>query len=373
MSKTQRYLFLVKQNQIYGEDADYSNQTKKHSKAGLFNSARFLKEALEENFSIQVHLAICSDGNSIDKEVHGFKPDICLIEAIWVTPDKFKELVKLHPKVKFIVRIHSKTTFLANEGNAMAWIKEYKKIDNVEVAFNEATTTQEFNAIGIKALYLPNIYYFFKKEDNSIEKIKYKQYNHYEVNIGCFGAIRPMKNQLEQAVAAIRFGEEYDKRIRFHINIGRVEQRGENILKNIRALFTETKHELVEHQWLNHNEFVEVVKKMDVGLQVSLSESFNIVAADFVASKIPIIVSKEITWMPEIAKVEVDKTEQIVAKIKECLNERTYYAGKNLKALKEYNKKATNVWGDFIQKKGKKKVKDNIFGLITKIIQNLLN
>jgi len=39
-----------------------------------------------------------------------------------------------------------------------------------------------------------------------------------------------------QAVAAIQLGNVHDVRIRFHVNAGRVEMRGENVLKNLRAL-----------------------------------------------------------------------------------------------------------------------------------------
>ena len=41
---------------------------------------------------------------------------------------------------------------------------------------------------------------------------------------------------------------------------------------------------------------------MDVGMQCSMSESFNIVSADFVKMGVPIVVSNDIEWMPGLLK-----------------------------------------------------------------------
>ena len=52
---------------------------------------------------------------------------------------KFEVLQKLHPNVKWIVRLHSEIPFIANEGIAMDWIYEYQKYDNVFVSLNSKT------------------------------------------------------------------------------------------------------------------------------------------------------------------------------------------------------------------------------------------
>lgn len=351
-----KFLFLLKKS-----SAGYGNEYNPHNhfsgKAGLQNSATFVADAISKWLNIESKVEVCVDGNSIDREVTLFRPQVCFIEAIWVTPAKFEELVKRHPKVLFIVRVHSRIPFLANEGIAIQWIKAYDKIKNVFVSFNHKETNQEFNLIGVRSVYLPNIYdldtptskqtfleslieMFFEKrdcdEDNAV------------VNIGCFGAIRPMKNQLLQAVAALIYAEKYNKTIRFHINASRTEQKGENVLKNLRALFEGTRHELVEYTWMEHAEFEEIIRTMDIGLQVSLSESFNIVTADFVSEKIPIVVSKEIDWMFEHSKVSTSSAEEIADKIKECLDIPKTFAHKNMKSLEAYNEGAIKTWGHFI-------------------------
>lgn len=342
--KQKRVLFLLKENYAYG---NYSYKT---CKAGLLNSALLVARTLRHRLHIETEVRICVDGNSIDKEVHNFKPDYCILEAIWVTPVKLAELALLHPNVTFIVRIHSKTPFLAMEGVAIPWIKQYDMIPNVAVGFNNIDTAKDFSNIIDVSYYLPNLYHHIDvPRVGLVDRIFNHEIKHHNIHIGCFGAIRPMKNQLEQAVASIIFGDRNDKIIHFHINSSRVEQSGENVLKNLRALFAGTKHYLVEEPWLDRQEFLDLVRTMDVGLQLSLTESFNIVSADFVSQYIPIVVSNEISWMPKLCQVEPSDTEGIVKKIEDVLQRNKYVVSKQAEALNTYDDSSIRYWGHFIK------------------------
>ena len=76
---------------------------------------------------------------------------------------------------------------------------------------------------------------------------------------------------------------------------------GEPCLKNLRALFGgHTIHELVEHGWMPHHEFMEAVGRCDVVLQVTHSETFNIVAADAVSLGVPTLGGFDIFWLPHL-------------------------------------------------------------------------
>jgi hypothetical protein len=312
-----KVLFILKKKKIY----DHVSYTKAiHS--GLFNSATFVNKMLNRN-GIKSYCVEVIDGNDIDREVCKLRPNIVIIEALWVTPEKFIELHKHHPKVKWIVRIHSEIPFIANEGSAMDWCFKYDKLSenmNITIAPNTVTMVKDLEKSGINNLaYLPN-YYPVKKKRNRKE-VKKKSH----IDIGCFGAVRPMKNQLIQAVAAIDFGNSIGKPVHFHMNTERVEK-GESVIKNIRALFANQEtHELIEHPWYSHEDFVEVIKEMDLGLQVSFNETFNIVAADFASNNIPIIGSDEIKWLSFIYKAKATSSDQIVRKMKisywlRCLN-----------------------------------------------------
>ena len=55
-----------------------------------------------------------------------------------------------------------------------------------------------------------------------------------------------------------------------------------------------------------------LVSTMDIGLQVSISETFNIVCADHVYMGIPIVTSKEISWMDTRWAVDPLDIDQII-------------------------------------------------------------
>lgn len=329
-------LFLLKRNLIYG------SYTSVVAKSGLLNSARITSSQLQKHLSVNTEIEVCFDGNEVDKFLHKHKPKICIIEALWVTPEKLKELTKLHKNVIFIVLMHSETSFLSGEGNAVSWIKKYNDIERVYPAFNSKGTFEQFKALGIYCFYLPNVYLDVEKGKDPLECDK------NILHIGCFGAIRPFKNQLLQAIAAILFTEHYDKILHFHMNTSRIEQSGESVYKNIKALFENTPHKFIEHGWMERGEFLCTVSKMDLGLQLSFSESFNIVAADFVHQHVPIVVSPTIHWMPDTAKASTEDMQNILSVMRDSFINRSKMANKNTKALQTYNKEALKQWKHFL-------------------------
>ena len=282
------------------------------------------------------------DGNDVDKQVTLFNPDIIVIEALWVTPAKLQELVniKRHLHRRWIIRIHSKAPFLANEGMATSWIRDYCRIQSSRIflAPNTSELTAQLKSAfpNGKFITLPNLYKFEEKQFNTKKKNDF-------VDVGCFGAIRPMKNQYQQALAAIDFANRHNLKLRFHINASRVEQKGDNVLKNIRILFQD-RHELVEHDWMTHSNFLDVISSMDIGCQVSFSESFNIVSADFVQSGVPIVVSDDIEWMPSILKVSPTESKLISYKMSMAYKLKPVLVPLQKWYLKWYEFKAEWTW-----------------------------
>lgn len=337
--KKPRVLFVVKKRLNYG------------TSYGLVNSATFVVNFLQDS-GITVSIVKVNDANEIDREVTNFNPTHVFIEALWVTPEKFKELLSIprHKKRKWIVRLHSQFAFLANEGMAMKWLSGYQQLElpQLLVAPNNEEVTKDLAwTLKLQTNYLPNVYCPDSTPD---EEIPEKEEG--IINIGCFGALRPMKNHLTQAVAAINFANYEGLACRFHVNATRMEQGGDNVIKNLRALFDaqEEHHELVEHDWLSHYDFVNLVRTMDLGIQVSLTETFDIVAADFVANGIPLIGCKEITWLPQIFQAEPNSTTNMMNKLDFAWS----FPGCNLQwmeraGLKLFNRKSKKLWLQFLK------------------------
>jgi hypothetical protein len=305
-------------------------------------------EALADH-RIETRVVDVVDGNSIDREISRNKPTHVVLEAFWCPPYKVAELARLYPRVKFTVRDHSKTPFLAGEGIAFGWAFDYAKTvttPNYILSANSPQAVREFNWVGLPCAYTPNFYTGTAAPALSLPC-------HGVLNIGCFGAIRLLKNHMIQAIAAIRVANELGLQLRFHINVARQEMQGTEPLKNLRSLFSNLSphHQLVEHEWLSHDDFMQLVRTMHAGLQVSYTETFNIVAADFVYSGVPIVVSEEIDWMPRYAMADPNDSEDIARKLHEVLLRHHGKAQREaIEALEEYNRNSLHAWLDFLKK-----------------------
>lgn len=355
-----RVQFILKQRETL-----YTNETEAEGQysygvlhSGLYNSARFVNDMLnKEGFTSEIIHVV--DNNCIDREVTRFKPNVVIIEAYWVVPEKFDVLVKLHPKVKWIIRNHSKVPFLANEGIAFDWTMRYAQVPNVYVSSNTLDTNEEIAALlnnanvaidgKAKTPFLPNFY----PMEFSTEAHDARVLNDNEVHIGCFGAVRPLKNHIIQAIAAIKFAEKAGKKLFFHINGNRIENNGNNVLKNLRAIFEHSRHELVEHQWMPHDKFLLVIDQMDLAMQVSYTETFNIVAADVVSRGVPIVTSKEIDWVDPCWYADPNSSDsmvEILEKLYESQTPAPELFKPTLDNLEAYNKRAVKAWKDMLFK-----------------------
>ena len=324
---------------------------------GLFNSAKFVVEMLKDA-GVKAHLSGVVDNNDIDREVTKHKPDVCVIEALWVVPSKFDVLTRLHPNVEWLIRIHSKTPFLAQEGVAIDWLLSYLRKRNVSLAFNSTEALADFSTViegrqdvEGQLLYLPNYYPLdrlrmapFDKPDSGI------------VNVGCFGSVRPFKNQLTQAVAAIKWANSLNKPMKFHINSSRVEQGGESAYRNLKSLFSGSRHHLVEYPWMTHGDFLKALNQnIDVGMQVAFTESFNIVSADYVAAGLPMVVSPEISWSSKFSQASPNSAVDIADTMKLVTSSPFKYISRYLNelGLRHYSDKSKALWLAFLSILGK--------------------
>jgi hypothetical protein len=289
-----KLLFLLRQKQ--GQSL-WANSTSK--KPGLSNSVETLVKALEDA-GLDVHLHDVPDYNFIHTALCEIKPDILVMEAYWVKPGKIELLKTLHPNVKWIVRNHSEVPFLAEEGMAGIWNCEYLKM-NVEISNVSERTVDDLSPLvdnlrvsPTLLSHLPNVYC-----SHYVERSPVKSVPKDDIHVGCFGAVRSMKNHVEQAMAAIAYANKTGRKLFFHINGTRVEGNGSQPLKYLQGMFMRLNNcELVEHPWMDKEQFYRLLRtQIDVLLQCSLTESFNIVAADAVICSVPVIASDEVRWL----------------------------------------------------------------------------
>ena len=345
-----KVLFILKRKSSYAAQ-DPNNPI--GLSTGLYNSATFVSDMLNDS-GFESVTEIANDNNDIDRLVTKHRPTHVIIEALWVVPEKFGVLTRLHPTVNWIVRLHSETPFIANEGIAMKWIGDYVSYRNVSISCNSLRMYNEVSnyiatskqwcqlLVANKVIYLPNYYPLAVSKRPKFKKDK--------LDISCFGAIRPLKNHLMQAMAAVQFGDLIDCPIRFHINSGRIEGRGEPILSNLIEMFKHLEgsgHELVMHSWQDHAEFKELCSYMDIGMQVSFSETFNIVAADMLSAGVPLVTSAEIPWASKISVASPTEIDTIVEKLTLAYSFPRLNVWLNKRKLKKYLRKSRMYWIEY--------------------------
>jgi hypothetical protein len=296
---------------------------------------------------MQAKVVIVHDNNDIDREVCLFQPTHVIIEALWVVPEKFLELHQIHPDVKWIIRVHSELPFLSSEGIALEWLSEYTLYPKVIVATNSNRLLRELRFthhhrenVEDFIVYLPNFYSVGDKTLCRADKDT--------VNVGCFGSLRDFKNHITQAIAAMRFAERINRAANFYISTVESDSTSP-ILRNLRALFKNSNvHRLVEVPWKTHDDFLATIESIDIGLQVSFTETFNIVAADLVSLGIPIVTSREVRWSTPIY-ANPSSSEDIANKMMFAWNHQRTLSWLNRKRLKNFSAESRKIWLNFLK------------------------
>ena len=343
-----KVLFILKRRE------DYSAETHSHIglSTGLYNSANFMNEMLQQR-GIESNLEIAIDNNCIDRLATKHRPTHVIIEALWVVPTKFSVLQRLHPKVTWIIRLHSEMPFIAGEGNALDWIGDYSRFKNIVIGVNAPRMLRETKlylqhlnqwdqeTTDKKVVYLPN---FYPQTYTAAKKL---DRNKDTIDIACFGAIRPLKNHVLQAFAAMEFAEKIGKQLRFHVNAGRIEMQGGPVINNLKGFFQQIHshgHEMINHQWRPREEFLELCKQMDLGLQVSFSETFNIVGADLISQGVPLIGSTEIPWAIPTFCADPTNSEDIARVLNNSYNWPWMNVKTHQLSLTNYTSKTAGIW-----------------------------
>jgi len=345
-------LFILKRREDYSSVAE----SPKGLSTGLYNSASFMVDMLNERCGVSAAIEVAIDNNCIDRLVTKYRPQWVIIEALWVVPSKFAELIPLHPNVKWIVRLHSEMPFMAGEGIAMNWIADYLTYKQLYIGVNAPRMLGEVKTyvrigrgwdkkeVNDRVIYLPNYYpraYWAPK--GIIKKTGV-------VNVGCFGAVRPLKNHLSQAFAALKFAEYEGVKLRFHINVGRQEMKGEPVLHNLQSVFMQVAnsgHELVMHGWTSREQFLDLCRQMDIGMQCNFSETFNIVGADLVSQGVPLVATKEVPWSSDLFNADPTDTDKISNALSLAYDFPVANVRINQYKLTKYTNKTAKVWKQY--------------------------
>lgn len=265
------------------------------------------------------------------------------IQALWVSVKDLETLLTTFPNIKFTCVCHSNIGFLSTEPAAIKLLRDYKAIHEKYWNFAIAGNSEKFieawtRMYDVSVKYIPNLYNLGKRKS-----YKFTPENE-AIKIGCFGAIRPLKNFVSAIAACIDMSVRLNREVTIFINSGR-EEGGSVTSRAIDELVAGlTRVKLVKTLWSDHSSFKKIVGEMDLLIQPSFSESFNMVTADGVSQSVPSVVSDAITWTPKAWIAKADNVSDIAFIGIELLKNRSEQIELGRLHLLEYVRNGISHW-----------------------------
>lgn len=270
-----------------------------------------------------------------------------VISAAWLPVLDLGQLVIRYPAIEFAVNIHSNVGFLQADSNGVMLLSQYVHLQKELLNFRVSGNDQEFvdwlqAAYSTPALFLPNLYAL----DASVPQNR-PLYNGGVLRIGAFGACRPLKNFMTAAGAAIVIAKQLRVPVEFWMNGGRPDGGG-SIERAIRALIGSQRGITLRIlNWSAWPEFLDLIETLHLMIQVSYTESFNMVTADGISRGVPSVVSQAIDWVPERWVAHSDRPLD-VAQVGRSLITDPHAAADGVMALERHNSNGVHAWEDFM-------------------------
>jgi glycosyltransferase involved in cell wall biosynthesis len=290
--------------------------------------------------------------NALDKynETHEKPLTHVVISAPWLTRHELKCIIRHYPTIQFVILSHSNVGFLQADPGGVELLRSYLSLaedhENLKVGGNSARFVEwlrrAYRREADQTVLLPNLY---PLDPKLTMKAPWDSYS--PIKIGAFGAVRPEKNFMTAAAAAILIHSILNVPVEFHMSEGGEGDQGrtspaiEQMVAGIPGIT------LVRHEWMFWDRFIELISEMDLLIQVSYTESFNMVTADGISVGVPSVVSPVIYWAPNAWKADPDDVVE-VAEIGLSLLTNSFIRSQGIDALRKHNKRSLKDWLRFL-------------------------
>jgi glycosyltransferase involved in cell wall biosynthesis len=284
-----------------------------------------------------------------------------VISAPWIHTWDLTCLIEHYPDIQFVVVCHSNVGFLMADPRWVQLLRQgiaLSKTHKNLVMGGNSTKFVEWMRVAYEdnALLLPNLYPLEgrRKRKRTHDCPRWKLDG--LIKIGSFGGVRPYKNHITAAAAAVAIHKILRTPVEFHMSTG-----GEGgICNSINELCADIPgFTLVKHPWAYWNDFVKVTGEMDLLMQVSFTESFNLVTADGVYMGVPTVVSSAINWAPSRWRADSDDAIDVARKGIELLFDG--YDDSGVRAIERHNRKSAKRWIAYLEGRGSKGDRAGVF------------
>lgn len=265
--------------------------------------------------------------------------DQVIISAPWIPTLELQALALEFPDIEFAVNCHSNVGFLQADRNGVKLVRECMELEqgthNVHLAGNSRRFCAWIKeAFGAPCSFLPNLYFL---DGHTSPQFVHKALGSGPLRCGVFGATRPLKNLMSAAGAALEIARSFRVPLELWVSAGRSEGGGELVLATVNEMLSGLPGvSVVMNGWQTWPAFRKTIAHMNLLLQPSYTESFNMVTADGAAEGVPSVVSEAIDWAPEDWKADVDDVLQIALVGRRLLLD-PRAAGDGFRALVRFN------------------------------------
>lgn len=270
------------------------------SETGVTVSIKHLKPLMErENFSYLaygyrddqelLHLVKCHDSR------------VVMLQAPTFMPDTLMELIGTGRYVNLV--IHSTISFLQVEEEAFANIQRYMAIKSANFSISNPCL---YEVDGFKSyarcevFYLPNTFnkQMDSKSDIAARRIE-KACLENIIRIGIFCAYRPFKNIMTQITACNLLQKQMGIKVELHM-FGSNERNP--VYRNALQLLDNMQIRCVLHENCANDKLYEILQDIDIGLQVSYSETFSYILCEHMMLGTPTVSSTTVPFANRIAE-----------------------------------------------------------------------
>jgi hypothetical protein len=270
-----------------------------------------------------------------------------VISAPWIPAVELMKLTTEFPRVQFAMNCHSNVGFLQADASGVKLVGAAMEVQRGTANFLVAGNSRKFvdwasETFGFPIIYLPNLYFL----EGETERLR-PPFHGDLLRVGAFGATRPLKNLMSAAGAALTISRLLGVDLELWINSGR-DEGGGCILRAIDELYAITRHAtIVKAGWSSWHDHRKTVARMNLLINCSYTESFNMVTADGVAEGVPSVVSDAIGWAPAYWRASVDDVLEI-ARVGRHLLFDPRAPRDGYRALRRHNSEGVRAWKDFL-------------------------
>jgi len=278
------------------------------------------------------------------------KPTHVVVSAPWIPTQDWNRIIRKWPEIEFVVSCHSNVGFLQADPKGVHLFRENMKLQQGSLNFHVAGNSKPFSdwvqvTYQVPCLTLPNLYYLTGHTNTHRYPFNFGAHT---LRIGAFGATRPLKNIQTMAAAALTIATETRTPTEFWISGGRMEGGGMTVLNSIKEMFYGVPYATIhENCWQDWPSFRQTLRHMHILMQMSYTESFNMVTADGAAEGTPSVVSSAIDWVPEHWFAHFDDAQDIARVARQLLTD-TNAARDGLDSLTRHNNIGIPMWMRFL-------------------------